>query len=86
MYSLFQWALYPVVFLCTMFFSAFQVKGEGEKQLSVPLVFRGNVGQWEKNILFKGSSSSSNIFFTKKGMMLMHTRKIKTIQSGKEES
>ena len=50
---------------------------------TMPLVFRENFGQWDKEILFKGSSSSANVFFTKTGMVVAHTRTIKKSSSEK---
>jgi gliding motility-associated-like protein len=85
MYYFSQRTLLSVVFLCVIILVSVKVYGEGEKQLSIPLVFRENVGQWEEDILFKGSSSSSNIFFTKEGMRIAHTRRVKIIQPGKED-
>ena len=81
MYCFSQRILILLLFLLPTLF----VQAEDKSDLSMPLVFRENAGQWDKGILFKGSSSSANVFFTKSGMQIAHTRKVATMDPGKED-
>ncbi len=76
-------SLLLLVCVCTLI--PFELKAK-DGNAYMPLVFRENAGQWDKSILFKGSSSSANVFFTKSGMVIAHTRNKKASASEKENN
>ena len=86
MYYLTQRVSFLLLLVCLNTLIAYNIEAKDGSNVSMPLVFRGNAGQWDKEILFKGSSSSANVFFTKNGMVVAHTRNKKASVSEKENN
>ena len=74
---------YSIGLLCVLFLISSVSKADDTNSAKIPFVFRENAGQWGKEILYKGNSSSANVLFTKSGMIVSHSRKTKTIQPGR---
>lgn len=45
-----------------------------EEIKNLPLIFRENNGQWDKQILYKGTSPKGEIFFLEDGLVFTHSR------------
>jgi len=45
-----------------------------DKEVSIPLIFRENKGQWHREILYKAVSSNSQLYFSKNQIHFTHSR------------
>jgi gliding motility-associated-like protein len=84
MYYLYQRKIFVLLFIYLVTASKNNLSADDTHKSQMPLVFRENVGQWEKEILYKGSSSAATIFFTKKGIAVAHSRKLASLIPGRK--